>query len=84
MKTHASKTWSAFRYMALFAAFCVVAGSSVQAAEKNLPIKGEIFTVEDRTAFLILPEKAKSGDPIPWVRYAPTLGKHPGKAEVDV
>ncbi len=49
--------------------------------EKNLPIKGEVFKIEDRTAFLILPEKTKSGNLIPWVWYAPTLKGLPGKAE---
>ena len=51
------------------------------AAEKNLPIKGgEVFDVNGRTAFLILPEK-KAG-PTPWVWYAPTLPRLPGNEEV--
>ena len=49
------------------------------AAEKNLPIKGgEVFEVDGRTAFLILPKK-KAG-PTPWVWYAPTLPRLPGPA----
>jgi predicted esterase len=56
-------------------------GNSSQAEEKNLPIKGQVFTVDDRTAFLILPEKPKSDKLIPWVWYAPTLPGLPGKEE---
>ena len=81
MKTCTSKVWAAFCCMALFAPSCGVEGSSLQAVEKNLPIKGEVFTIEDRTVFLILPEKTKSSGPIPWVWYAPTLKGLPGKYE---
>jgi len=63
------------------AAFCVAAVGPAQAADKKLPIKGQVFTIEDRTAFLILPEKTVSGDRIPWVWYAPTLKGLPGKYE---
>ena len=50
-------------------------------AEKNLPLKGgEVFEVDGRTAFLILPKK--KAEPIPWVWYAPTLPRLPGKEEV--
>jgi len=55
--------------------------SSAQAAQKNLPINGDVFTVKGRTAFLILPEKTGSANPIPWLWYAPTLKGLPGKAE---
>jgi len=59
------------------ASFIVILGVSaqclVQAPEKNLPIKGEVFSVEGRTAFLILPEHTEFEKPIPWVWYAPTL-----------
>jgi len=40
-----------------------------------------VFTIKDRTAFLILPEKTNSGNLIPWVWYAPTLSGFPGKEE---
>ena len=63
------------------AAFCFVAGSWAQAAEKNLPIKGEVITIKVRTAVLILPEETESDNLIPWVWYAPTLRGLPGKAE---
>jgi predicted esterase len=39
----------------------------------DLPIKGDVFTVEGRTAFLILPVQTELDSPIPWVWYAPTL-----------
>ena len=51
------------------------------AAEKRLPIKGEVFTIEGHTAFLILPDKPKAGQPIPWLWYAPTLRGLPGREE---
>jgi len=41
----------------------------------------ETFTIQDRPAFLILPDKSKSSRPLPWVWYAPTLRNLPGKAE---
>ena len=66
----------------LVAAFFLAAGSSALAVRENtMPIKGEVFTVQGHTAFLILPEKIKSGEPAPWVFYAPTIGKHPDSTE---
>lgn len=67
-------------------AVCCLAGNSTKAAlpqtvAKKLPIEGETFSIEGRTAFLILPAKPKSGHPIPWLWYAPTLRGLPGKAE---
>ena len=51
------------------------------AAEKRLPLKGEVFTIEEHTAFLILPDKPTTDRPTPWVWYAPTLRGLPGKEE---
>ena len=48
---------------------------------KNLPIKGETFTIQGRTAFVIMPTGKTAGKPIPWVWYAPTLRGLPGGAE---
>lgn len=48
---------------------------------KRLPMPGEVFKVEGRTAFLILPESRAVGSPTPWVWYAPTLPKLPGVEE---
>jgi hypothetical protein len=53
---------------------------TLEAGEKRLPLKGEAFTIEGHTAFLILPEKPKAGQPIPWVWYAPTLRGLQGRA----
>ena len=54
---------------------------SSQAAEKELPLPGETFAVQNRQAFLILPDEPEAGKPVPWVWYAPTLRGLPGKAE---
>jgi pimeloyl-ACP methyl ester carboxylesterase len=56
---------------------------SASAAEKKLPLPGEVFEVDGKTAFLILPPKdqIKAGAPVPWVWYAPTLPPYPGTAE---
>ncbi|MCP4375072.1 MAG: alpha/beta hydrolase [bacterium] len=40
-----------------------------------------LFQVAGRPAFLILPPNVKSGEPVPWVWYAPTLRGLPGGAE---
>ncbi|MFT7486228.1 MAG: hypothetical protein ACI9F9_002083 [Candidatus Paceibacteria bacterium] len=47
---------------------------------KRLPLPGEVFLVEGRTAFLLLPEQPGSG-PMPWVLYAPCLPGLPSEAE---
>lgn len=48
--------------------------------EKKLPVPGEVFRVEGRTAFVIPPDK-KSDGATPWVWYAPTLPPYPGTEE---
>lgn len=64
------------------AAFCLVAANAgVEAATKKLPVAGEVFTIQGKTAFLILPAKSKSDKSIPWVWYAPTLPGLPSSAE---
>jgi dipeptidyl aminopeptidase/acylaminoacyl peptidase len=55
--------------------------ATATAADKKLPIAGDVFTVEGRTAFLILPRNPPK-QPIPWVWYAPTLPGLPQKHEV--
>ena len=69
------------RFFTLLAAYCFAAVIPFQAAEKRLPLKGEVFTIQKHTAFLILPEKPKVGEPIPWVWYAPTLRGLPASSE---
>jgi len=45
-----------------------------QATEKKLPIEGgEVFSIEGRTAFLIMPNASTPEELTPWVWYAPTL-----------
>ncbi len=53
--------------------FCLASKCLAQIPKKDLPIKGEVFSVEGRTAFLIHPEPREISKPIPWVWYAPTL-----------
>ena len=48
---------------------------------KTLPMAGDVFTVEGRTAFLILPKHAVASNELPWVWYAPTLPGLPGAEE---
>ena len=62
-------------------AVCCLAGNAAHGAQKTLPVKGEVFTIKGRTAFLILPKAPKPDGRIPWVWYAPTLRGLPGKAE---
>jgi len=78
---HAINHIARFRRGIVIATLCLVTGLSTQAAVKNLPIEGDVFTIKGRTAFLILPKKSASGICIPWVWYAPTLKGLPSKAE---
>ncbi|MCH2591394.1 MAG: prolyl oligopeptidase family serine peptidase [Pedosphaera sp.] len=69
------------RIFSLLAGCFFVVATPLQAAEKRLPLKGEVFTIDECTAFLILPEKPKADQPIPWVWYAPTLPGLPANSE---
>ena len=68
------------RFASVAFAVLFLGASQLDAVEKHLPMKSEVFAMEGRPAFLILPEKPKAG-PIPWVLYAPTLRGLPGGAE---
>jgi len=46
---------------------------------KVLPMPGEVFPVDGRQAFILMPDKIS--DPVPWVWYAPTLPGLPGVEE---
>jgi len=48
---------------------------------KQLPIAGEVFSVNGSTAFLIRPGKVAASNETPWVWYAPTLSDLPGPEE---
>jgi hypothetical protein len=54
---------------------------AAEAPRKSLPLPGEVFLVEGRTAFVILPETKSASRPILWVWYAPTLPGLPEDAE---
>ena len=71
-------------FVACIATLLLTPLAALQAAEaprKSLPLSGEVFLVEGRTAFVILPEAKPASRPIPWVWYAPTLPDLPGDAE---
>ena len=55
------------RLFSLLIVFYFAVVMPLQAAEKRLPLKGEVFLIQEHTAFLILPDKPKAGKPIPWV-----------------
>ncbi len=48
---------------------------------KQLPMAGEVFSVEGCTAFLIPPAQTAVSNEMPWVWYAPTLPNLPGTEE---
>ena len=48
---------------------------------KTLPVPGDVFWVEGRPEFLILPESRTRDDITPWVWYAPTMDGLPGLEE---
>jgi pimeloyl-ACP methyl ester carboxylesterase len=58
-----------------------LAALAADAPAKKLPLPGETFLVEGRTAFLIASPSAPAGRPKPWVWYAPTLPNLPGPEE---
>jgi pimeloyl-ACP methyl ester carboxylesterase len=70
----------------LAAALCATLtfGLSAQTPQpsKALPVAGEVFFVEGRTAFLIPGKVDAEAKDKPWVWYAPTLPNLPGGAEL--
>lgn len=69
------------RSLALFLASALAIGGAGAAAEKSLPLPGEVFLVKGCTAFVIPPANPPTGAAIPWVWYAPTLPNLPGGEE---
>lgn len=65
------------------AAFGVNSGkvNAVKKPEKTLPLGGEVFSVGEYTAFVIMPAKKAASELTPWVWYAPTLPGLPGPEE---
>jgi pimeloyl-ACP methyl ester carboxylesterase len=67
----------------LFVSAAFLDASHLQGAppQKQLPLPGEAFLVENRVAFVILPPESVRKKPQPWVWYAPTLNGLPSGAE---
>ena len=76
MKIKRRRIWLILAGVMLFAE-----KSHSHAAEKKLPLAGEIFQVSERQAFLIPATKVRDDGIKPWVWYAPTLPNLPGGAE---
>lgn len=57
--------------------------AETRSAQKALPLPGEVFEVEGRAAFVMLPaaEHRHADRPTPWVWYAPTLPNLPEARE---
>jgi predicted esterase len=57
-------------------------GQNKPRVSKKLPIKGDVFPIKGRPAFLIMPKKVDSNRRTPWVWYAPTLRGLPARSEL--
>ena len=51
------------------------------APKTRIELPGEKLTIQDRPAFLYLPDPSKRTSPQPWIFYAPTLAPYPDEAE---
>ena len=90
MRTNTQTRWS-WVVVSVMAALALSASPLLNPAwaadtpkpQKALPLPGEVFEVEGRTAFVILPspENQHTNRPTPWVWYAPTLPKLPEARE---
>jgi dipeptidyl aminopeptidase/acylaminoacyl peptidase len=67
--------------MGLVAAVAQAQSTDNSPRAKTLPIPGEVFLVEGRTAFVIPPDEKSAKGKTPWVWYAPTLPNLPGTEE---
>lgn len=54
---------------------------SARSGKQLLPDTAEVFTFENHTAFVCLPEETTPGKRIPWLWYFPTERNLPGKLE---
>ena len=59
----------------------LIALHAADAPQKSLPLPGQVFQLEGRTAFVILPQTRTTNQLVPWVWYAPTLPGLPGNEE---
>ncbi|MBX9655871.1 prolyl oligopeptidase family serine peptidase [bacterium] len=62
--------------------FCIDAIAEQSNLKKDLPIPGQVFLVENRTAFVIPAKNVPMPGPKPWVWYAPTLPNLPSRDEL--
>ena len=71
------------RLVAAAALAFVLSGSlaAQEKAVKDLILPGDSFLIQERPAFVMLPEKEKRTEPQPWVMYAPTLPGYPDSHE---
>ncbi len=67
------------RVLLSIVALTALALQSSFAESKRLPFPGKTLKIDGHDGFLILPENPKA--PTSWIWYAPTLPKHPDKAE---
>ncbi|MBN2296879.1 MAG: prolyl oligopeptidase family serine peptidase [Pirellulales bacterium] len=83
LSNHTTPIANLYTLLATFTAVatCCLAIGSAGAAEKKLPVEGQVFTVKGHTAFLIMPQKTAAKESTPWVWYAPTLPGLPSKHE---
>lgn len=72
---------SAFLILAALLLAPLTALRAADVPQKSLPLPGEVFLVQGRPAFVILPQTKPTDKPVPWVWYAPTLANLPGAAE---
>lgn len=63
------------------ASLCAAEDAKKDAPVKELILPGESFLIEDRPAFIFLPEESLRSTPQPWVMYAPTLPGYPDSHE---
>ena len=67
-----------FLLVASFAAECFAQTKlTATPAPARLQLPGESLTIQDRPAFIYMPEESKRSTPQPWVFYAPTLPAYP-------
>ena len=74
-------TRSLFRAAILAAIAFLPLVAAAEERVKAVQLPGEILTVAERPAFILLPPAEKRTKPQPWIFYAPTLPPYPDAAE---
>lgn len=72
MLNHRAKSIAALAFLVSLLS-CGQSRAAETAPKKDLPLPGQVFSVEGATAFVILPPDMPKNRPTPWVWYAPTL-----------